>query len=1140
MVTTERPNSDALYKAINIYRDAMRPFLLRCLKRVRGTTVEAAVSRSLSLYQSDMFGRTLQQTGNLASAIDVNYFPPLVQHNWRDIFSAEFGDDRTVLNQLWLIKEARDQVAHPGARDLEAEYARTHLYLITDVLGRINAPEQKQAVEAIRSQLFEAAVIPTEAADTESLAEKSAIAPSARNGNEKQHRSTSDLMPWREVIRPNQDVAQGSYQQAEFAADLQQVHDGRADNTQYGNPVSFFNNTYITPGIRTLLVNTLKRLAGKGGDPVIQTKTGFGGGKTHSLIALFHLVRNADSLTISQGGEPGGEPGVGAEIRSIMDEAGYDYSNAGPGKVAVLDGTYLAPTDTATISESGDPLNTLWGVMAYQLGGQAAYEIVGEAARQGTAPGGMQLDALFEHVGPCVILFDEPVAYVRNAGVAQDSIYTFVQALTQSVRRCTNVSLVITLPQSLVEAGSEGGAEVLDRLENLLGRIEAVWEPLAVSEAFEVVRRRLFGPVAEPEARDRTCEAFSRMYSNNRREYPRGVAEQNFLDRMKACYPIHPEIFDRLYQDWSSMQDFQRTRGVLRMMASCVNRLYMNNDRQPLIMPADLPLTDNRLANEFIRLLPGEWHAVVTEVDSANSRTDDIDRGSQRFADVGGAARRVARAVFLGSASSGATRGIDAQQIHLGVVQPGHGVATYNDALGRMTGNLYYLYNDNGRYFFHAEENLNKVANDRANNLSEQAIDEQIIAKLNDAMKEARSRRRDVILYSGDTADVPDDDSVRLVVLPPTLSLPSRSGETDDATPEALTILQFRGDASRFRRNTLLFLAAKRDEVRTLRNEVKKYLAWNSIYTGDTRIPNLAGERRVQVVGAIRESDSNVGVTLVRAYRWALAPVQTDPQDAQYHLNQSQTNAADTGEIFRSVFDKFVEDESLVDDISPASLANMLQQYFWNGENGNDHLDIDDLWDLMTNNVYMHRLRHKNVLLASVKQGVEEGAFGYAKGYSVDNYDDLRFAEPVTRSGSLIGEVTKGVIVHPVIAALHKEAEKTKAPPRDSGTTEDGPEPQPGGAGPSKGSSTPKDTPPPRVRRARRITASKTTDSNISLDDFSQLREEIIRNLSADGGDITVEIIVSAKKSEGFSENIIRSLRENSIQLGLNFSTYDD
>ena len=217
-----------------------------------------------------------------------------------------------------------------------------------------------------------------------------------------------------------------------------------------------------------------------------------------------------------------------------------------------------------------------------------------------------------------------------------------------------------------------------------------------------------------PAARDRTCESFVRMYSNTRREYPQGVAEQNYLNRMKACYPVHPEIFDRLYSDWSSIPAFQRTRGVLRMMASCVNRLYLNNDARPLIMPADLPLSDDVLANEFVRLLPGAWRPVVSEVDSTNSRTDNIDRESQRFAEVGGAARRIARTVFLGSAPSGATRGIDIRQIHLGVVQPGHGVSSYNEALGRMTGNLYYLYNNDDRYFFHAEENLNKVANDRA------------------------------------------------------------------------------------------------------------------------------------------------------------------------------------------------------------------------------------------------------------------------------------------------------------------------------------------------------------------------------------------------------------------------------------------
>ena len=404
-------------------------------------------------------------------------------------------------------------------------------------------------------------------------------------------------------------------------------------------------------------------------------------------------------------------------------------------------------------------------------------------------------------------------------------------------------------------------------------------------------------------------------------------------------------------------------------------------------------------------------------------------------------------------------------------------------------------------------------------------------------MKEPRSRRRDVILYSNHTDEVPDDDSVRLVVLPPNLSLPSRSGETDDATPEALKALQFRGEASRFRRNTVLFLTAKRDEVRNLRNEAKKYLAWDSISRGETRIPNLVGERHGQVVAAVRESDSGVGVALVRAYSWALAPVQRDPQKAEYHLNPSQTNAADTGEIFRSAFDKFLEDEALVDVISPASLASMLEQYVWNKDGGGDHLDIDKLWDLMTSNVYMHRLRHKNVLLTCIKVGVEGGVFGYARGYYGEKYDDLRFAEPIRRSQGLIAEVTQGVLVHPVIAALHKEAEETKksagedGPPGDSETDTKKPgwDPPP---------------PPPgrRARRitARRITARKTTGSDISLDEFSKLREEIIRNLIADGGEITVDIIVSAKKPGGFSENIIRSVRENSVQLGLDFSTDEE
>ncbi len=1109
MNTVDRPNRDALNSALDIYRDAMRPFIVRCLKKIRGTQVEDVIRNALNDRQAEQFSQNLRQNDNIEAAIDIDEFPLLISRNWRDIFWEQFDGEMTVQNRLWLIKEARDKAAHPGQQDMDAEYVRTNLYQIVDVLDKINVPTQKQAVEKIRDQL----VNPASQSDL-------AIAPAQEQSEPttQPSRSSGNLTPWREVIRPNTDVQQGIFQEAEFAADLQQVYDGRASATNYGNPVSFFNHTYITPGIRTLLVNTLKRLSGNGGDPVIQTKTGFGGGKTHSLIALYHLVNSTDALTNPTGN--GQSEQTYNEIHGLMEEAGLDTSSGIQARVAVLDGTYLSSTDTTKTREKDDPLNTLWGMMAYQLGGQEAYDIVGQAARQGTAPGGAQLDQLFEHVAPCVILIDELVAYVRNAESAQDNIYTFVHALTQSVRRNDKTALVVTLPESSIEAGSDAGMEALSRLEHLLGRIEAVWEPLEVNEAFEVVRRRLFGNVIDEAERDRTCERFSRMY--NSRDYPQGTSEQRYLERMKACYPIHPEIFDRLYEDWSAIPQFQRTRGVLRMMAHCVSRLYLNSDSSPLIMPGNLTLSDAALANEFVRLLGSQWSPVLSEVDSDGSRTDNIDRSYQRFANVGGAARRIARAIFLGSSTSGAMKGIDARQIRLGVVQPGQGVSLYNEALNRMSGDLYYLYSSDDRYYFHVEENLNKVVTDRAGALNNREINEHIVNEIQEAVR----RQSQVIICPDDSSAVPESDEVRLVILPPDKPLPSRSRERDDATPEALHILQNRGDASRIRRNTLLFLTAKNDEIRTLRNAVRQYLAWHSIVNGANRLENLSGDRLRQAQNSIRTAGSEIRTSLVSAYRWAMAPVQDDPQKAEYRMNELQINAQDTGEIIQSAFNIFIREDALVENISPSALTSMLNQYVWKNETYRDHIDMDTLWNMMTNNVYMHRLRNKDVLIRCIEQGVTEREFGYAASHYKDDYKGLRFGEPMS-DVPIIADSDSGLLVNPEMALLIKEETPEEETPTPTDDTETYTTEEP--------TETDHSVTPPTQRGPRHITATKTMQSDISLDDVNLLREEIIRNLRDDGGEITISITINAKKLDGFSESIARSVRENSTQLSIDF-----
>ncbi len=1151
MTTVNRPNKDALVRVIDIYRDAMRPFLVYHLKRIPGKRLEEAIRQSLRDNQVNQFEQNLRNGRSVEESIDVNDFPELVRFHWREVFPDRFPKDRSIQNRLYDIKTLRDEVSHPGAGDLDEEKTRFYIYMVADVLDRIGKREEKKAVESIRDALFAPPDTATAPEQSQEIQGTFVEIPAPRSGG---------LRPWREVIRPNEDVTEGRFRQADFAANLQQVYDGRARDSEYGNPVSFFNRTYITPGMRALLVNTVRRLNGSGGDPVIQTKTGFGGGKTHSLIALYHLVRSADILIAPPSGSDSKTSG---DIRSILDEAGFKDHPSGLGQVAVLDGTHLSPTDS-TMTDSGDPLNTLWGEMAWQLAGQPGYEIVGEAARTGIAPGQAQLNALFDHVGPCIILIDELVAYWRNAAdsgsaadsdsaadsgsaVDSDRVHTFLQALTQSVSASENVALVVTLPAYKEEAGGERGREALETLERLFARIEAVWEPLAVNEAFEVVSRRLFGEILDPQERDRTCEAFSRLYANSRRNYPSGAGESAYLQRLKGCYPVHPEIYDRLYSDWSSLSRFQRTRGVLRMMASCISYLYRNNDSSPLIMPANLPLRDqseHSLASEFDRLLPGNWGPVISEADGDGSRTDRIDQ-NENFARVGGAAKRVARAVFLGSAPTGALRGVEDKQIRLGVMQPGDRAASYTDALQEMSKELFYLYHANDRYYFHAEENLNKVAADRATQFPEDEADRYIIELLSN---EVRRNNRDVAVYS-DGAVIPDNSQgVRLVILPPDKAINSRAAEPNDAESEAKrALLTTANGGNRIHRNTILFLAAKRDDVRNLRHAVRDFLAWQSITQvrngDDRRITGLTGERANQANTSLRDKDRDVRAKLVAAYRWGLAPSQPDPQDAAgIRFVESRANASNDGEIVNAAFNSFINDEALVEKISAKNLARLLREQIWGNPAYGDHIGVDVLWEMLTSYVYLPRLRSRSVLQQCIEEGVVAGTFGYAREYipETGEYRGLRYEGPLHNPalGGVINENSGGLLVAPERAAAEKRREAERQQQDAAGEqTPDGPAAYAAGLRAASRAAPDAPPPPPQTPRTRRIRASKKAQGDLSLDDLSNLRNDIIRVLRDGGGGVTVTITIEASKDDGFDEGLIRAVRDNSSHLGLDFDT---
>ena len=1092
MNSSKSPNQDALYKALNIYRDAMRSFVFKSLKAVSGLLAEENI-------QSE-------------TDIDINDFPHLFRRHWNVAFEHRFDPDREVRSAVGVITEARNMVSHPGAEDLPSGYASGRLYEIADMLGQINAPKQKREVEAIREKMLSIALIPEETKP------------------KLPRRKTSDLSPWRDVILPNNDVIEGTFHKSEFAADLQEVFEGRAKTAEYGETEIFFNQTYITPGLQQLLVNTLKRLSGKGGDPVIQLKTGFGGGKTHSLIALYHLITGANILReLPTDGE---YARLRKEIDKIMEEAEWDPDTPINANLSVLVGTYLSTTDSDK-TKQGDPLNTLWGKMADQLGGQDAYDFIREAALKSISPGGKQLDKLFEYVGPSVILVDELVAYVRNVQeVTQESIYTFFQALTQSVKRSDKVTLVATLPEGKVQAGGEGGISGLEELESILERVDAVSIPLEVDNSFEVVRRRLFGPVTDETERDQTCEAFRKMYQNSRSEYPDGVNDQQYLQRMKDCYPIHPEIFDRLFQDWSVIPGFQKTRGVLRIMATCISRLYQKQDQSLLIMPANLTLDDSSLSVEFTRLLAksgGNWDPVVKEVDSHGSHTDQIDMRSTVFANVGGAARRIARTIFFGSATGGAFKGITPQQIHLGVVEPGQSVSTYNDALGRMTGNLYYLYNLDDRYYFHTQENLNKVAIDRA----EQYTDEDIYSEIVSRLERAIGLDPSVQVCPTSPSVVEDFEDIQFVILPPQASLPSREKDDDTAHPTALNILKYSGDdesKQRIFKNTLLYITAKRDDVRELKNLVKNFLAWDSIMNGDvlhSKLSNLAGTRLDQTKKNLESAEDSVSTTLFKAYRWGLVPTQNDPQKSDYDFSDIMTKT-DNPRIVPRMRDQFISEDIIIREIAPSVFTEKLQQYIWSNSAYQKYIEIDTLCELMAQNVYMPRLRDRSVLSTCIKDGVLAGTFGFAHDYIDGDYVNFRFKENV---GALrIEKGTTAILINPELAKIIKEEEEKRRavePPKPEPDTQAEEEDESQGTSPE----------PPQPKGPTQVVVIKTLQLESSFDEIKVIQDEIVRTLHADGGEVKIEIVVTADKSEGFSENTARSVKLNSEHIDADFKS---
>ncbi|MGH9183629.1 MAG: ATP-binding protein [Acidimicrobiales bacterium] len=456
--------------------------------------------------------------------------------------------------------------------------------------------------------------------------------------------------------------------------------------------------------------------------------------------------------------------------------------------------------------------------------------------------------------------------------------------------------LVVSIPASDIEVGGEGGRAALERLKNVVGRMESSWRPASAEKGFEIVRRRLFDdlPAAAAPARDAVVKAFGNLYRGQRAEFPSGCPEADYERRLTSAYPIHPELFDRLYGEWSTLDKFQRTRGVLRLMAAVVHELWERDDTSLLVMPATIPIDAPAVSAELTRYLEEGWTPVIeSDIDGPNALPLRLDRENPSLGRYS-ATRRVARTIYLGSAPTqqAANRGVDDRSIKLGCVQPGESPATFGDALRRLGDQATYLYVDGARYWYSLQPSVTRLAQDRAaSNFTDDDVDEEIRRRLATATKAGqRGDFAHVHPAPRTPAEVPDDAEVCLVVLGPEHPHSSKTADSP-ARLAAGQFLERRAAGDRLYRNMVVFLAADKARLDELRQGVRTFLAWSSI-DDDKETLNLDNFQRRQAEDKGGQFDEVVKQRIGETFAWVLLPSQT-PTDPTITWDETRVTGAE-------------------------------------------------------------------------------------------------------------------------------------------------------------------------------------------------------------------------------------------------------
>ena len=742
------------------------------------------------------------------------------------------------------------------------------------------------------------------------------------------------LKSWWEVTTPHKDIREGQMNEAIFAADLGDVVNGKAP-LEYQDPIIFFQKTYPTEGLKNLLENVHLRLSEGKGDSVIQLQTPFGGGKTHALLMLYHVIKNRDKL----------------EHLDFVSKL-PKIKNA---RVVVFVGT------------QADPLKgrTPWGEIAYQLG---VYDKVKEHDEKRRSPG---KEIISEILGedPVLILIDELVEYAVKAKDFADQISVFSQELTDVVKSKNKCSLVCTLPSSAPYG--EAGERALNELQRIFGRVEKIYTPVEGVEIYEVIRKRLFEDIGDEKIRKKVAQSYFDMYQKLGGEVPSEVKEIEYRDRIEHAYPFHPELIDLLYEHWGSIPTFQRTRGVLRLLGEVVADLYKRKVVSPLIQSSLVNLENPAIRRELIKHIGNEYDSVISaDIAGKNAKAPRIDKEIGSEYEKYGIASGIATCVFLYSFSGSERKEISLPRIRVALLREGIPYTIVGDAIAKLEEELWYFHSEKNQYAFRNRPNLNRVLVDKEETINEKTI----LEELKGIIQKIAGRSLEVYLWPESSSDIPDNKNLKLAILDPKFSYNQEYGKK-----LVSELFEKAGLAFRVYKNTLFIIATDENQYFNILKSMKRLMALKEIQNDRKILDTLTKESQDELKKKLKDVEDELPFKILTAYRYLVFFEERGLEWKDLGIPTVGTKL----DISERVKNYLKDQEKILPKLTSKYI---IEKAFAKNE---EEKEFNSIYELFLKTPEMPILENENVLLEAIKEGVKAGIIGIKKGEEIYYQEDI-------------------------------------------------------------------------------------------------------------------------------------------------------